>query len=415
MSSFWFLAAAMTALALLFVVPPLLSRKPVRQVAHDHDRITVAVIKQQLAELDADLQSGKLEQAAYAAARHDLERALLDDIGPTTASSRPASGHSGRWASAVLALVIPAVALWLYQQLGSKAALEIDRQVAEIAADKTGHSLQRMIEQLAKKMQANPENIQGWVMLASSYSSIGQYDKAADAYKEALQRAGNHPRLLTDYADTLAMASGGTFTDEVGKLLETALQLQADNVKALWLLGHWHYQRDQFEAALKQWQRAAQLLPADSKDSEILNQQITLVRSKLGLPATTAMPVVEKSADDASGAAIEVTVSLDPSLQDKASPEDTLFIFARAARGPRMPLAIVRKQVKDLPLTVTLDDSQAMSPQMTLSKFPEVSIGARISKSGNAIPASGDLTGNASPVSTREQQPVKIVISESVP
>ena len=416
MSSFWLLAAAMTALALLFVVPPLLSRKPARQVIHDHDQITVDVIKQQLSELDADLQAGKLEQTAYAAARHDLERALLDDLSPTTTSSLPASGHSGRWASAVLALAIPAVALWLYQQLGSKAALEIDQQVAEIAADTTGHSLQRMIEQLAKKMQANPDNIQGWVMLASSYSSIGQYNKAADAYREALQRTGNHPQLLTDYADTLAMASGGKFTDEVGKLLETALQLQPDNVKALWLLGHWHFQRNQYEASLKQWQQAAQLLPADSKDGKILNQQITLVRSKLGLPATTAIPPAQKSATgDGIESAINVTVSLDPSLMDKTSPEDTLFIFARAVKGPRMPLAIVRKQVKDLPLTVTLDDSQAMSPQMTLSKFPEVSIGARISKSGNAMPASGDLTGNASPVSTLEQQSVTLVINDSVP
>ncbi len=411
MSVFWLLVAAMTALALLFVVPPLLSRKPSSQL--DHDQINTAVIKQQLVELSSDLDAGKLDKAAYAAARHDLERALLDDVN-NASEPHTAVERSGRWASGILALVVPVAALWLYHQLGSQAAVETNNQVAEMAAaGSTGVSLEAMINKLEKRLQENPDNAEGWVMLASSYASINKFDKAVDAYKEALQRTGDHPQLLTNYADTLAMASGGDFTDEVGKLLKTALKLQPDNVKALWLMGHWHYQRKQHNESLSLWEKASALLPADSENAVALNQQIQFVRNKLGMAEVKETPDTQTTAT--SKASIQVTVSLDPTFKDRTSPEDTLFIFARAAKGPRMPLAIVKKQVKDLPITVTLDDSQAMSPQMVLSKFPEVSIGARISKTGNAMPSSGDLKGEQSPVSIDQDKTVKITISEIIP
>lgn len=414
MTVFWLLIAAMTALALVFIVPPLLRNKSTRHI--DHDGITTAVIKQQLAELGSDLEAGKLDQAAYSAARHDLERALLDDLNEPADPNHATVQHSSRWSSAVLALAVPVTALWLYHQLGSEAALSPEAQTTpQVAANGAGHSLEEMINKLASELQENPDNIEGWIMLATSYASTDQFDKAVKAYQEALKRTGDHPRLLTDYADALAMARGGEFTDEVGELLEKALQLQPDNVKALWLLGHWHYQRSQYDATLKLWQKAAQYLQADSQDATILNQQINQVRNKLGMPASKTVTVAQTKPATTAASSIQVNVSLDPSLKDRSSPQDTLFIFARAVKGPRMPLAIVRKQVKDLPVTVTLDDSQAMSPQMVLSKFPQVSIGARISKTGNAMPSSGDLMGNVSPVSTSDKQSVEVVISEAVP
>jgi cytochrome c-type biogenesis protein CcmH len=412
MSVFWLLVAAMTALALLFVVPPLLNRKSVSKL--DHDQITTAVIKQQLTELTTDLEAGKLDKAAYTAARHDLERALLDDVNKPS-ESQPAVERSGRWASGMLALTVPAAALFLYHQLGSQTAVETNNQISEMTAGSSGLSLEAMIEKLAKRLKEDPDNAEGWVMLASSYASLNQFDKAADAYKEALQRSGDHPQLLTNYADTLAMASGGDFTDEVGELLKTALKLQPDNVKALWLMGHWHYQRKQHNESLSLWGKASALLPAGSDNADALNKQIQFVRNKLGMAEVKETTDTQTTPTATGKASIQVTVSLDPTFKDKTSPEDTLFIFARAAKGPRMPLAIVKKQVKDLPITVTLDDSQAMSPQMVLSKFPEVSVGARISKTGNAMPSTGDLKGEKSPVSVDQGQTVNITISEIIP
>lgn len=413
MSVFWLLVAAMTALALFFIVPPVLRNKSSRQL--DHNLITTEVIKEQLAELASDLEAGKLDKTAYTAARHDLERTLLDDLEKTSGTG-VRTERSGRWASVALALAVPAAALWLYHQLGSQAALSTDTSaVATATSDQTEQSLEAMISQLAKRLQENPDDAEGWFMLANSYARTNQFDKAANAYKELLKRTGEHPQILTEYADTLAMANGGEFTEEVGILLQTALKLQPDNIKALWLMGHWHYQRSQFDESLSYWQKASTLLPADSKDAMALNQQIQMVRNKLGGSAAEVTPSEQATPAATVETGIQVSVALDPALEEKTSPEDTLFIFARAVKGPRMPLAIVRKQVKDLPLTVTLDDSQAMSPQMVLSNFPEVSIGARISKTGNAIPASGDLKGEQTPVSVGQDKDVAITINEVIP
>ncbi len=409
MSEFSLLVAAMTVVALLFVVPPLLRYKPARKL--NHDEFNTAVIKQQLAELITDMEAGKLDKTAYTAARHDLERTLLDDTSKPS-DSLPDVERSGRWASVLLALLLPAAALLIYDEFGSQNVFSPGKPV--VAEDDSGHSLDVMIDRLAKRLQDNPDDIEGWVMLATSYIGTNQFSKAARAYKQALQQTGDDPQLLTEYADALAMANGGEFTDEIGKLLQTSLQLQPENVKTLWLLGHWHYQRSQYQASLTHWQKAAKNLPADSQEATVLSQQIELAQNKLGLAVTEKVAATASQAA-AAGASVQVTVSLDPSLKDKTSPADTLFIFARAAKGPRMPLAIVRKQVKDLPVTVTLDDSQAMSQQMVLSKFSEVSVGARISKTGNAMPSSGDLMGNASPISTRDSNAVKIIINQAIP
>jgi cytochrome c-type biogenesis protein CcmH len=211
-------------------------------------------------------------------------------------------------------------------------------------------------------------------------------------------------------------------------LLEKALAGDPDNIKALWLMGHWKNQQAAYREALDYWQRAAALLPETGKDAEIIAEQIAQARQQLGLPveeamqtaaaSTTATPVTADTAPAGAaetGATIEVSVSLDPELAAQAAPEDTVFIFARAAAGPRMPLAIVRKQVRELPVTVTLDDSLAMSPAMVLSRFEQVTVGARISKSGNAMPQSGDLQGTVTPVTTRDAAAIELTIDSRVP
>jgi cytochrome c-type biogenesis protein CcmH len=251
---------------------------------------------------------------------------------------------------------------------------------------------------------------------------LKRYDQAVDAYRNILRLGGNSPELLADYADALVMAAGGRFTPESGELLQRALAAQPDNVKALWLAGHWKNQEGDTAAAIEYWQQAAALLPADGEDAAVIGQQIARAREQLGLPpqqpiqtaSASGMQTAEATPAPA-GATIQVEVSIDPQLATQVEPDDTVFIFARAAQGPRMPLAIVRKQARDLPLSVTLDDSLAMSPAMVLSKFTEVSVGARISRSGNAMPQSGDLQGSQSPVNVGKDVSVAVKIDSRVP
>ncbi len=210
------------------------------------------------------------------------------------------------------------------------------------------------------------------------------------------------------------MVDGGRFSDRAGALLLKALDSEPDNLKALWLAGHWKYQQGEYADAVQYWQRVEQQLPPDGTDAQVIAQQIRQAHARLspdeqaGLP----QPVPDVAA---AGKALTVNVMLDPQLAADAAGEDTVFIFARAVEGPRMPLAILRKQVRDLPVTVTLDDSTAMSPAMKLSNFDQVAVGARISKSGNAMPQSGDLQGMLSPVAPGSEQPIDLQIDSRVP
>ena len=426
MTTFWLLAIAMTIAALAFIVPPLLRNRETADVNVDRDQLNTAVIKEQLTELQADLESGKLDQAAYATARQDLERELLDDLGD--AQAQDGGQQSGRWAIALFVPLVPLLAIVIYQQLGPGEMLDKINsgqppQAAATDGSAPPHKIEDVIAKLAQRLNQdpdNPEQLQGWILLARAYASLQRYPEATHAYQQARKLSGDKPDILIDYADMLATANKGNFTDEVGGLLRSALQQQPDNPKGLWLMGHWKYQHQDFAGAIQDWKNVARQLPTEGKDAQVISQQIQQARMRMAA-AGGSMPQANDSASvtqphpkAASKSSIEVAVSLDDSLRDRVKPGDTVFIFARAAKGPRMPLAIVRKRVSDLPVTVTLDDTMAMSPAMVLSAFPHVTIGARISKSGQAMPVDGDLQGSKSPVETASKQSISIVIDEVI-
>jgi cytochrome c-type biogenesis protein CcmH len=418
MTVFWSLAAVMVMVALLFVLPPLLRKRELTAVSRDD--LNTEVIKAQLAELDADLAAGKLDQAQYAAARSDLERELLYDL--TTTGPAQHEPRSGRWATLLIIPALPLCAVLLYQQLGSEELIDRLQQVQSFQSQtvkQQSASIEDMITKLSARLQQQPDDLEGWTMLARTYNILERYSKAEAAYENVLRLGGENAGLLTDYADAMVMANGGMFTDKAGALLTRALELDPNNVKALWLAGHWKNQSGMYAEAIGYWQKAALLLPDDGQDKPVITRQIQQAQQQLGIAVDSEQQAAASPADvtpdnSASGVTLQVQVSLDPALATKTSPGDTVFIFARAAQGPRMPLAIVRKQVKDLPVSVVLDDTMAMAPGMMLSGFEEVLVGARISKSGNAMAQSGDLQGSKSPVRTADSASLDIVIDNVV-
>ena len=436
MTVFWSLAAVMVMVALLFILPPLLRNRTLLS-AVSRDQLNTEVIKTQLAELDTDLAAGKLGEAQYGAARADLEQELLYDLDTTGVAPRKA--RSGRWATWLIVPALPLCAVLLYQQLGSVELIDRLQQARSSQPppapaqqqSPSADSIEAMVTKLAERLQQQPDDLKGWVMLARSYTIMKRFGDAEAAYANALRLGGENANLLTDYADATVMANNGRFNDQAGALLTRALELDPGNLKGLWLAGHWKNQSGAYAEALDYWQQAAAKLPPGSEDAEVIAQQISQVQARLGIaaaPATTApvtaAPVAaavtadagaSATTDSGSGAALSVSVTLDPQLAATAAAEDTVFIFARATTGPRMPLAIVRKQVKDLPITVTLDDSMAMMPAMKLSNFEQVDIGARVSKSGNAMPESGDLQGIVSPVTTQSSETIQVTINSNVP
>ena len=414
MTVFWSLAAVMVMVALLFVLPPLLRNRSLSAISRDD--LNTRVIREQLAELEADLAIGKLAQSQYDAARKDIENELLYDLEKDSEEPGDRTERSGRWLTLLLIPAIPAGAVLLYQLMGSVELIDRPQpaRTAQQPASQAPDSVAEMTDKLAERLQQQPDDVKGWVMLARSYTYMKRYSEAEAAYANVLRLGGENADLLADYTDTMVMADGGQFNDESGALLNRALELDPNSLKSLWLAGHWKKQTGDYTEALDYWQRAAAQLPPDSDDAAVITRQINQLQAQTGIAAEPVAPATTAAATD-TGVSLTVHVSLDPELAGAVAPDDTVFIFARATQGPRMPLAIVRTQAKELPVTVTLDDSRAMTPQMVLSNFDPVTVGARVSKSGGAMPVSGDLQGSASPVSTRSSDTIQITIDSRIP
>jgi cytochrome c-type biogenesis protein CcmH len=242
-----------------------------------------------------------------------------------------------------------------------------------------GHegTLEEQVRKLQDHLQQNPDDAEGWTMLARSYYFLKQYGAAAETFARAsaLQQDSN-AELLADYADALAMANGRNMAGKPYEIVKKALQIQPRLQKALWLAGTATYQAGDLESTLDYWKRLLAIFPQGSENHLQMQKNIAEIQQKLGLPVDEPMRTAPAAG---SGASISGVVRLDESLMLNAAIDDTLFVYARAASGPRMPLAIVRKTVKDLPLEFTLDDSMAMNPAMKLSSFQQVVVGARIS------------------------------------
>jgi cytochrome c-type biogenesis protein CcmH len=420
MMLFWVLSGLLGAAALALALRPLLKLRALEKHPEggrggaSRDSLNVAVHRDQLRELDADRAAGKLAQADYDQARGELEKRLLEDVGGTatfkskTASMKAPGGLGGYRPAAIAGILLSLLAVGIYFAIGNPGA--IGRADSHAGASITPRQVEEMVERLAARLNENPEDVEGWKMLGKSLSVLGRFAEATNAYSKAAIRAPRDADLLADLADALAMARGQSMKGEPEELVLRALQIDARNLKALALAGTAAYERNDFAGATRYWQRMLPLVPADSEDARTIQANIDDARNlSKSKPAAK-----DAAAKDVAAKGLTGTVRLSPKLAAKVAPTDTVFIFARAAEGPPMPLAVLRKQARDLPVKFALDDAMAMTPAMKLSGFARVIVGARISRSGNATPQPGDLQG-LSAIVPSSASGVAIVIDTELP
>ena len=393
MTLFWILAATMVVVVLAVLVRPLL--RPAAAAADETARSNLRVLRDSLAELDAERAAGTLSAGQHAEARAELERRALEES--TTVDAAPGQ-RSGRTSALVLAVLLPAAAVLLYAQLGDRRGL--DPVLAQPPSMASAGDVETLVQRLAARMQADPSDPQGWMLLGRAYAGLERFDKARDALAEAMKRTPPDAQLLSDYADVLAMTQGQRLAGEPEKLIQQALALEPDHLKALALAGSAAMERGDFKAAIEHWTHARRVAPPDSPFASGLDGSIAEARAAAGLPPESSTASAAPAPAATSAAPLEVTVTLAPALAGRLQPGDTLFVFARAAEGPRMPLAIARLAASAAPVQVKLDDSMAMTPALRLSTQPRVVVGARISRSGDATPQAGDLEGQSAPVAS---------------
>lgn len=411
---FWLINAIMLLLALAFVLVPIIRHHHKNDPGIRND-LNIHIHKEHLQELKNDFKEGNIDEKEFNDAKHELERNLLTDI----AESEKGCDHTVSSISyktiIPIIIVLPVFVIVTYLMLGDidMVSIQVDKKEQQSNQEKM-HSIEEMVAKLSANLQEQPDNGEGWKLLARTYLMMNRIQDAVHAYQNARKYIGDDPQLLADYAEALIMANNNSYSEEAENLINLSLQANPDEPKALWIAGFSSFERGDIAKTLHYWEQLLNVLPPGSDETQSLLENINKIKQN----AAAISPdrgIAVTQVTDSSMTAIDVQVSLASALLEKADPEDTVFIFARASEGPRMPLAIVRKQVKDLPVRVTLDDSTAMSPAMRLSKFKQVVISARISKSGDATPSSGDLSGSSAAIQLGKVTGVNITIDQILP
>ncbi len=421
MTLFWIFCAALLLLAMLFVVWPLW-KKSGNSNEVLRDAANLGILRDQSTELEVDLKNGLFTQEAYEQGKRELQGRLIDEVKTSELSAIAPLRNPAKILAIIMMVLLPLFTVLLYFQVGTPKALRPGATTASTQVDDSPITSEEGIKDLQSELDSNPDNPHGWYKLASSYIQMQRYTEAVKAYEQLVKQVPDEAQLWSNYADVYAMAHDKSLQSaEVKKFLATALDIDPNNMTALALSGSAAMQGKDYVAAITNWQQMLSQLEPGSPEAKQFTNSIKEARDLLAaepggkqklaqLPAVEAAP--KPAADNA--AAITGTVTLSPGLAAQVKSDDVVFILARAAQGPKMPLAVLKKQVKDLPLQFALDDSMAMQPQLKLSGFDKVIVVARVSKSGSPMSQSGDLEGLTDVVKPGSKG-LNVVISSVIP
>lgn len=398
MIEFWLSAGLLCLVAVGFLLIPLLRGRKL-QAEEDRTALNVTLYQERLRELDLQHQAGTLDDASLQTARDEAARELLADT-EGSGEAKPA-GRLGRKVPMAMVLSIPLLGILLYTQFG--AIDEVQRARTFVGEPR---SIEEMTARLEQAVQSNPEAPEGWYFLGRSYMAQERPVEAARAFEQAVKVAGREPELLGQWAQALYFAGGKQWTEQLDALTGEALQADPEEVTSLGLLGIAAYEEQRFQDAIGYWERLVAVLPEGDPSRQAIAGGIARARQEIdpqaGGAAAAQTPEIGR---------LQVRVELADSLRDKVQPGDTVFVFARAASGPPMPLAVKRLTVADLPAQVSLSDSDAMMPELKLSAFDQVQLVARISRAGDA--KSGEWIGQGEPLANTTQAVQRLIIDSA--
>lgn len=430
MTTFWIVTAIMLLVALAGLAWPLLRKTAGDGIDRNQQNLEIA--RERLSELETENKAAEISDEEFQQVKTEVEKTLADEL-QSEDPQQKSSATAGALGVAAIGVLLPVLTLGLYFAIGSPHLINGATAQQQVAS---GHgegaqqqSVEQMVQDLAGRLKQEPENAEGWFLLGRSLMSMGKYGDAVKAFEVVDKLQPDNPPVMLALANAVAMAQNGKIGGRPEELVNRALELDPTSTTALWLAGIAAEERGDYELALEHWSKAEPALkPADQQE---LRARMQAAATKAGvklefaqpqqpqpLPQIAAQtspqtqPQPEPQSQAPGTAAIKVKVSLDPALAGTLSPEDTVFVFAKALNGPPMPLAASRHKVKELPLEVTLDDSMAMTPQSKLSSAEQVGISAKISVSGNATPQGSDFVSATVTVSSDSKEEVTLVISQ---
>ncbi len=433
---FWVLLLLMLLLAVVILIYPLLRVRRTESIAYKDSNL--GLYDDKLAELEADLGEGRIDHEQYQQARVEIDRELLQDI--PEESRETASLHYGAQLkrqpglALMISVFLPMVALLVYMKLGMHAAStgvphsQVQaRAQAQPQSQQAGQagSIEEMTRKLAERIQQQGGNLEEWTMLARAYKHMGQYAQSAEAFEQAVQMNPS-AQLMLEQAEAIALGNNQQFTPQARSLVMRALELEPDNLNVLWFAGVAEFQAGNYRSSIEHLSRLSEQARQDPEIDRSLRLYIDKARSALlaageEVPGTDEiMGTTAASGDVATAvvaggeASLQVKVGVSDDVRSRFAAGDAVFVYAKAAAGPKMPLAVQRLTLEQLPATITLDDSMAMMEGMSMSAFGSVVVSARVTKTGSAIAKAGDYIGQSEVEDVTKAELVEIQIDTMV-
>lgn len=401
---FWGMALLALAIGLAFILPPLFRARP-RHSGADRRGINLAVCRDQMLELEADRRSGLLSADQFETAKQELEVRLAEDALAVADTAKPASG-GGRALVYALGTLVPAATVGVYLLLGQPSAvIGVAQADPAMAGAQGGHDIMKMIQQVEEKTKANPNDGEAWAMLAKTYAAVEHWPEALRAYEQAIRLKPDAPSVMTGYAEALAVSNDRTLQGKPMELILAALEKDPDDIKGLELAGIANFQQRNYAQAAYYFKRLLQHLPPESPYA----QGVAEAQQEAKRLSESGLTGMDNLGDQAAvGPSIQGKLDIAPTLKAKLADGDVVFLFARSSAGGP-PVAAIRASATQFPLAFELNDSMAMNPDNKLSKFKEVTLLARVAKSGDVKGAAGDLEGSLAGVKVGATD-VKLVI-----
>ncbi|MEN8711538.1 MAG: c-type cytochrome biogenesis protein CcmI [Arenicellales bacterium] len=422
--SFWIITILMVVAGLALLLPALRGKKSSEPDGNREQNISIA--KERMSELKNELEAGTLSKETYEETLLELEKGLLIDVADVDGTAASISAApAGKMIMIALVVLVPLLSFGLYDLLGSPQYLDVagpgnhssmSSNTSVPSTAKELPSMEEMIVGLKKKTADNPDDPNTWYLLGRLYAATEQFPLSVEAYEKLVVVSDRQATALVVLADSLAMTQGGKLAGRPISLVKEALEKEPAHTTALWMAGQAAADQKQYLEAIDYWQRAAQGL---QDDKEMLAELRTMIDEAVVLAKSAGMEVADVSLpslpEPLPGNSISIEVTIDPSLLQQIGENDVLFIFARAVSGPPMPLAAIKRQARELPVSIVLDDSSLLRPGTSLSQFEQLKLGARVSRSGQPVAQSGDLQSTVQVVDLGSKEAVLLHIDQRVP
>ncbi len=403
MTDFWIAASALLLVALAFLLLPILRGRRA-QAEEDRTALNVALYEERLAELTAQHAAGTLSDAQLEAGRADAARELLED---TENSDSPKIAKLGRSVPLIAAVLVPLVGYGLYMHWGASDKVQMARQFSE-----QPRTVEEMTAHLEQAVKEQPDSAEAWYFLGRTYMNQERPADAAKAFARVVELAGRQPELLGQWAQAQYFAGDRQWSEQLQALTDEALQADPQELTSLGLLGIAAYEEGRYKDAVRFWEQLVAALPENDPSREAIRGGIERARQQVDGGSGNAAAGEAPAAASTQAAALQIQVQLDPKVAETVSPEDSVFVFARAVNGPPVPLAAKRLTVGDLPATVTLSDADAMVPSLKISSVEQVTVMARVSRTGDAT--KGEWMGQSEALETRgDKNAVRLTIDRA--